>query len=751
MSHKDIELSSEFEKIVDKCYNNEQPPCTCACPFGLDITEFISRLKKGKFSSAYSLYQDHVLFPEIVSRICDQPCQEKCFRKGIDDAISIRKLEKASLEFNFSNAPKNLNLPQKNSKIAIIGGGVCGLSCTLKLASHGYHVTVFEKSTCIGGSLENVLPSDIFLTEFHDQMQFISYELLLNTEIKNIEELEKNFDAILIATGKNGNSFDLLNGLNSESLGSQKDGVFLAGGVTGTLNPIRSIENGIRVSQSIESYLQINRMHEMFFVNKAKISRLKINATRINSVKCIENSTYTETEAIQEASRCLLCNCNECIKSCNFMSYYNKTPKALAEDMKNTLNGTLMNVDKRMINSCSVCGSCEAVCDEHIDTGKYLLEARRLMHQKKILPLAFHDYFIRDMNFSNSDSAYLFKNAPSYEDSEYVFFPGCQLGASDPRYVELTYKYLLSKNPKTGILIGCCGVPAQWAGDVNLSNKVIDRNCDVWTDMGKPKVIFACPTCEKTFASRLPEAERISLYEVIENWGLPETALESQKKVSIFDPCASRYNENMQTSVRKLMKRIGFDLVELPYNSKMASCCGNGGQIYATNPDLFNSSAKRSCELSENPYITYCINCRDIFINMGKPSYHVLDIMFNLNLEPQLPLSLSRRRRNREVLKANLLEEIWQEDYMLDPSEQKLIISEELLQKLNSKLILDEDILNVIEYCESTGNKLLNPKTGEFIGHLKQGIITYWVTYKVEDNCYRVSRAYSHRAVIDGE
>jgi Fe-S oxidoreductase len=408
--------------------------------------------------------------------------------------------------------------------------------------------------------------------------------------------------------------------------------------------------------------------------------------------------------------------------------------------------------DKRFVSSCNDCGLCEAVCTEQINVGKFLMETRKILHKQGNLPPAFHEFWIRDMLFAQSEEAYIAKNAFGCDRSAYAFFPGCQSGASDPGYVTEPYAYLLKRNPQTGLLLGCCGAPARWAGDDAMTAETIARIRRSWADMGNPQVIFACPTCEKMFAEYLPEIDRISLYTVIDEQGLPENHVAGDSRVSIFDPCSGRYDQSMQQSVRSLIKKAGYELEELPYREKTAQCCGYGGQIYSTNPELAEYIARRKVELGEYPYITYCTNCRDIFADQGKSCRHVLDVLFGMNDGMRKPPSLTERRRNRTVLKSTLLKNFWhEENYSMEEEEFGILISPELLEKLNKRLIIEDDIRNVIKYCESSNDKLFDSKTGNYVGHLKQGVLTFWVTYNVEGNKYRVVSAYSHRLVIEGE
>ena len=127
---------------------------------------------------------------------------------------------------------------------------------------------------------------------------------------------------------------------------------------------------------------------------------------------------------------------------------------------------------------------------------------------------------------------------------------------------------------------------------------------------------------------------------------------------------------------------------------------------------------KHATGLSEKPYITYCTNCRNLFLNAGKPCKHILDDVFGL-----APLSkaysVSQLKKNRRQLKEDLLREIWGEAHMTERQEEpiRLSIPEAVLDKMNSLLIAEEDVAGVIRHCEQTGSRLLREESGTLLGH----------------------------------
>ncbi|MCL1895488.1 MAG: heterodisulfide reductase-related iron-sulfur binding cluster [Clostridiales bacterium] len=807
-------LSMDMGKHVADCYSGESPPCRLACPLNLDITEFIARLQRGKFKSAYNLLRDYVIFPKIASQICGQPCAGACARKNVDAAVDLRKLERAAVDFADKAAPAKYNMPRGDKTVAVVGAGLCGISCTIRLASHGYGVVVFERDGRVGGRLHELLPDGDFMEEIALQTQHIDYELRTGTTIGSLDELV-GFDAVLLACGPSGSDFGLLGGLDRDSLGSLEAGVFLAGGLIGS-TPAESIENGIRASQSIESYLKIGRMHEMTGVSVRKPSRLKISQGLFQPAEKPEADTYTKEQAQQEAARCPRCDCSDCLRSCDFMKSYGRLPKKIVNDVRVRLNpveGLQGGKGTIMINSCNACGLCAEACSEDIDMGDFLLETRSIMHREGSLPPVFHDFWIRDMLHAQGEKAFLADNAPGHNSSEYLFFPGCQLSASAPGCVEKAYGYLRGKLPATGLLLGCCGAPAEWAGDTRLMEETAGGIRKTWEGMGKPEVIFACPSCEKMLGKHLPEIKKVSIFEVIQKHGLPASQTGSQgdgsfgtpidpaivaagETASVFDPCSSRYSPGMQSSVRALVSMTGRTVCELPSAGREAVCCGYGGHIYPANKELAEKIAQNRTGLGPYPFITYCVNCRDIFSRSGKECAHILDLVFGTGDMASPAPSLSKKRENREALKEDLLRQVWGrsaisdggiedaeviegstgvgnikdvedtagadgirgiEDNMgiddpgMKEKAYEIILAPQLEEKLDRLLILEDDIRETIRHCEETGAVILNPETGLHIGHRRLGVVTLWVEYRIEGGAFVVSNAYCHRMRIEGE
>ncbi len=742
-----------YETFAKTCVYGNKASCVCACPFNFDVPSFIKYMQEGNYKLAYKQYQSQSIFPGIVSKICNEPCKKACVRCDLDESISMRLLEKASIDYSNVSDPPKFNLPRKNKKIAVIGAGLCGLTCATKLGSKNYDVTIYEKSDRIGGRLWQLLDPDEFLSEIAFQMKNAHCEYIMETTINTLDDIE--YDAAFISTGKGENDFGLREGLNKNSFSTVKNGVFMGGNILSTL-PVEDIAHGVTAAHSIEKYLKTGLMDGIPETFILKQSQIRMDLSRVPPAAIVRPKSaekYEKEEALCEASRCLKCNCTICSDGCEVFSFFNKPPKLMVGDAMASLHTKASFTGQqatRTMSSCNLCGLCGTICPEKIDMGKFFYDFRQFKSEDKMYPPAFHDFFIRDMHFSNKE-AYLVHTAPRYNNASHLFFPGCQLAASDPRYVEKTYNYLLERIPDTALMLSCCGAPADWAAEKKLNRIVIDKFIAEWEKMNKPIIIYACPTCKHQFERHAGHVKGTSLYDMIVKMGLPDETKRPMNNACVFDPCSSRYDPSMQQSVRKIAERAKVKLKELHYSKEKAQCCGFGGHIVAANPTLYNIIVDNRISADDEPYITYCTNCHDTFSIKGKTCYHILDVAFNLNQADYVPPSLSQRRKNRLIAKNNILKKVFNihmeetKDYKEDMT---VIISEDLIKKMNDGLILYEDVYSTIAHCEETGNKLKDTQSGFYIGHLRIGLITYWVEYFIEDDKYILKNVYSHRVQI---
>jgi Fe-S oxidoreductase len=740
---------SVANKFLPICRRGNAAPCAKVCPFGLDVREFITKLQRGSFDGAFRLFRDKVIFPDIVSSLCGGYCMSACAEKNCWNSISIRRLEKTSMKLARSIDPPLLNLPVKDKSVTVIGAGISGLTCALRLASMNYQVTICERSDRIGGNLWNLLRADVFISDINRQFQHAKYKLVLRREIDDLSQIGR-CNAIYVATGKEGKFFGLKTGTFGQLVYDTELGVICGGELTG-VDILKAIVHGAQAATGIERFFKTgdfacDETNSPGFASCEKID--------IYGGYAPDEKIYTREDAIAEAKRCSKCDCDYCYDSCLFMQYHRKYPERIAGDAYETINPATYIVQSlvatRMIASCSDCGLCGQRCPEDINMGKRLMLARQKLEEQGNLPPPFHAFHMRDFEFANSEQAALSMAAREGKNCRLMFFPGCQLGAVAPDLVQNAYAYLLEKEPSTGLLLRCCGVPAYWSGAITSFSDNLAVIRSEWERFGKPTIIVACPTCARMFHENLAELPIMSIYEMLDESIPSFRQNRTNETFSIFDPCASRYFPAMQKSIRNIMRLQKMAFHELPFHGADAVCCSWGGHMHLANPSLAQSIRERSVNLSGNAYITYCIVCREQFAAMGKDCRHILEFMFPDAKDEQPPVLLSKKFDNRIRLRRDLLANFWgAHSESTTTVEWQLIIPEELQKKMSEELIWVKDVREVISRAEYSGSKLYFPNSGNNLAHLKIGHITYWVEYRPQDGGYLLINAYSHRMALD--
>jgi hypothetical protein len=308
-----------------------------------------------------------------------------------------------------------------------------------------------------------------------------------------------------------------------------------------------------------------------------------------------------------------------------------------------------------------------------------------------------------------------------------------------------------------GLILGCCGAPAYWAGEEALFQRELDALRDQWIGLGRPEVILACSTCYRVFKEKLREIPILSLWPVLEEIGLPEAERHvAEVPVAVHDPCTTRHEAGIQESVRRLLERLNTPVEEMGLSREKTECCGFGGLMQDANPELAREVVARRAEESALDYVTYCAVCRDNLAAVNKRAVHILDLVFPDPAEKDPAArkrpGWSQRQENRARLKDSLLRELWGEECedMANYRKVTLHITPEVQDLLEERRVLIEDIQKVIHHAETTGLRLVHPKTGHFKASFKPYKVTFWVEYSPSDDGYIVHNAYTHRMEVSG-
>ena len=190
----------------DKSYMENVVPCKANCPAHIDIPQYIRAIKEGDFDKATAIIREKVPFPEVLGSVCTHVCESNCKRNELGEPISICKLKRAAATQDSGAWKEKVHKEvATGKKVAVIGAGPSGLTAAYYLAKKGHSVTVFEKNEKAGGQYRYGIPSyrlpDDLLDREIDNILEIGIELKTNTECQSLEELKKQYDAILVSIG----------------------------------------------------------------------------------------------------------------------------------------------------------------------------------------------------------------------------------------------------------------------------------------------------------------------------------------------------------------------------------------------------------------------------------------------------------------------------------------------------------------------------------------------------------------------
>ena len=743
------------------CIQEQPPGCSAACPIHVNARGMVAAIAKQGFAEGFAVYARMVPFPRIISRICDQPCKPACKRNEVGEGIEIRALEQACVEYCDKTPKKTIAPPKKAKRVAVVGGSLCGLTAAVDLAKKGYPVVIHETQDRLGGSLwrysEQQLPRSWIEKDF-STLHELGVEVVFGSAVRDeasitCDKLLLDFDAVYIATDLQDCIGQQLK-IDPETYATEREKLFccMADGKT----PISMMLQGRIAAISIDRFLQGASMTAGRDQLGSCETQLYTDVTQVKPLPAVpmtdKNKGYTQEEAGAEAQRCLQCQCLECVKKCEYLAHYGGYPKKYIREIYNN-DSIVMGIRyaNKMINSCALCGLCQQICPNDLNMGDVCLEARQKMVLKGKMPQSAHDFALRDMEFSTNEQFALLRHQPGLDHSKYLFFPGCQLSASAPDHVLKTYEFLREKlSGGVGIFLNCCGVPAQWAGQKELFAQTLTGVKAQWRHMGSPVLIFACSTCYKIFREQCPDMEIESLWTVMKGIGLPESAKnKSGKTICVHDPCTARANTSTQDSVRNILGQLGMRIEESDSSRERTSCCGFGGLMSFANPEIAAKVVQRRIGESSEDYVAYCAMCRDNFASGGKRTFHLLDLIWGTDEDALRPApDYSSRRENRARVKSRLLREVWNESVIEEIDPMRIEISATLRKLMEQRMILVDDIRQVISHAEATGEKMLDQETGRQIAHFRPGCVTYWVEYSTGESGFVVHNAYSHRMLV---
>jgi len=201
MEPTDTSRPDYFHRVVD---------CQWACPAHTDVPEYIRLIAQGEFTDAYMVNRESNVFPGILGRVCDRPCEPACRRGRIEEKpVAICRLKRVAadnredISGRLPKAPAN----KIGKRIACVGAGPASLTVANDLVPLGYEVTIFEQFAVAGGLMRTNIPAFRLPAKVLDEeigyIVDMGVDLRLNSPIKSMQKLldEGGFDAVFVGSG----------------------------------------------------------------------------------------------------------------------------------------------------------------------------------------------------------------------------------------------------------------------------------------------------------------------------------------------------------------------------------------------------------------------------------------------------------------------------------------------------------------------------------------------------------------------
>lgn len=207
MKATDIRQPDYFHKVVD---------CQWACPAHTPVPEYIRLIAAGRYTDAYMVNWASNVFPGILGRTCDRPCEPACRRGRVEEAqaarpepVAICRLKRVAADFKDDSVHERLPRPaavKNGRRIACIGAGPASLTVARDLAPLGYHVTVFDGDAKAGGMIRSQIPRFRLPEEVIDEetgyVMQLGVEFRGGTRIESMQQLlADNWDAVFVGSG----------------------------------------------------------------------------------------------------------------------------------------------------------------------------------------------------------------------------------------------------------------------------------------------------------------------------------------------------------------------------------------------------------------------------------------------------------------------------------------------------------------------------------------------------------------------
>jgi formate dehydrogenase major subunit len=200
---------SALEMLLSNHWADCRGPCYVKCPANVDVQGYLAYANAGLYMEALELIRMTNPMPLICGRVCVRYCEANCRRKDVDSPVAINFMKRYVTDLEYDNLQPSPNAEKNGKKVAVIGGGPAGLTCSYYLALLGYAVTIFDKQPKLGGMLRYGIPDYRLPQDLLDKEigLILAHGIEAKTEVKlgtdfTLDSLKsEGYDAIFLGMG----------------------------------------------------------------------------------------------------------------------------------------------------------------------------------------------------------------------------------------------------------------------------------------------------------------------------------------------------------------------------------------------------------------------------------------------------------------------------------------------------------------------------------------------------------------------
>ncbi len=428
--------------------------------------------------------------------------------------------------------------------------------------------------------------------------------------------------------------------------------IFIAGDASGeSVIVIQAMATGRRAAQSVMRFLANDSLTEgrqleetssfktklYLDVDWTQVSERRLGMAELKPSERVKSFDevalgFTKEEALAESDRCRQCVCKLCMKECIMMNDYTDCPKTIFTEY---LEKGYEEMDKMIAFSCNDCKQCTIKCPKDLDLPKsfigikeqYIVDNDNVQMIEGLIP--YDEIQAKECSKEFSTTILADDEKPT----KYLFVPGCTVPAYSADVVEKTLEHLRATlNGEVGAMLQCCGKVTQLNGEVSTFEQRNKMAIDEINATNADVIITICPSCYQVY-SNTSDKKVISYWDLMrEEIGIPEESKgrgeNSDVIFNIHDSCVTRKVTSHHDSVRWILDELGYKYEEMNNNRENTRCCGVGGMVCSSNPELYEKIyMHRGADCTQDHVLTYCGSCRGTLQAAGKDALHILNLL----------------------------------------------------------------------------------------------------------------------------